>query len=116
MFYLVLAISSGIIGGLLAAAIPKDKNRMRKYIVLIFSALGAFFCWRVAAFVFSGESVELSIELGSLNLYIKPDPLGAVFGLIASTLWLFTSVYSFGYMAGKHKQRTFYAFSCCPSV
>jgi len=110
MFYLVLAISSGIIGGLLVAAIPKDKNRMRKYIVLIFSALGAFFCWRVAAFVFSGESVELSIELGSLNLYIKPDPLGAVFGLIASTLWLFTSVYSFGYMAGKHKQRTFYAF------
>jgi len=110
MLYLVLALSSGIIGGLTAAAVPEAKNRMRKYIVLIFTACSTISCWRIAALVFAGESVNFSIELGIFNLCIDPDPLGVIFGLIASTLWLFTSVYSFGYMAGKHKQRTFYTF------
>jgi len=32
-----------------------------------------------------------------------------VFGLIVSTLWLFAAVYSFGYMAGEERQRTYYA-------
>jgi len=110
MLYLVLALSSGIIGGLIAAMIPEAKNRMRKFIVLIFTACSMISCWRVAALVFAGESVNFSIGLGIFNLYINPDPLGVIFGLIASTLWLFTSVYSFGYMAGKHKLRTFYTF------
>ena len=60
--------------------------------------------------VFAGESVRVAGELGGLAFSLDPDPLGAVFGLIASTLWPFTAVYSFGYMAGKHKQRTFFTF------
>ncbi len=110
MLYLILALSSGIIGGLIVAVIPQVKDRIQKYIVLIFTVFGAYFTWRVAALVFSGESVRLSIELGSFSFCIDPDPLGVIFGLIASTLWVFTAVYSFGYMAGKHKQRTYYTF------
>ena len=110
MLYLILALSSGIIGGLIVAVIPQVKDRIQKYIVLIFTVFGAYFTWRVAALVFAGESVRLSIELGSFSFCIDPDPLGVIFGLIASTLWVFTAVYSFGYMAGKHKQRTYYTF------
>lgn len=62
MLYLILALSSGIIGGLIVAVIPQVKGRIQKYIVLIFTVFGAYFTWRVAALVFSGESVRLSIE------------------------------------------------------
>lgn len=110
MLYLILALSSGVIGGLVIALMPNVINHLRKYIVLLFSASGMFCSWKVASLVFAGESVRLSGELGGLGFCIDPDPLGAIFGLIASTLWLFTAVYSFGYMAEKHKQRTYYTF------
>lgn len=110
MLYLVLALSSGVIGGLIVAVIPQAKNRIQKYIVLLFTLFGAIFCWRTASLVFAGESVRLSFELGSFSFCVSPDPLGMVFGLIASTLWVFTAVYSFGYMAEKHNQRTYYTF------
>lgn len=110
MLSLILALFSGAVGGLIVAMIPETKNRLRNYIVLFFAASSAFFTWRTALKVFAGESVRIAGELGGLAFSLDPDPLGAVFGLIASTLWLFTAVYSFGYMAGKHKQRTFFTF------
>ena len=110
MLSLVIALFSGAVGGLVVAMIPETKNRLRNYIVLLFAASSAFFTWHTALKVFAGERVRVAGELGGLAFSIDPDPLGAVFGLIASTLWLFTAVYSFGYMAGKHKQRTFFTF------
>ena len=108
MLYLVLALSSGVVGGLIIALMPNVINHLRKYIVLLFSTSGMLFSWKVASLVFGGESVRLSCEVGGMSFCIDPDPLGAIFGLIASTLWLFTAVYSFGYMDEKHKQRTYY--------
>lgn len=110
MLYLVLALSSGVVGGLIIALMPNVINHLRKYIVLLFSTSGMLFSWKVASLVFAGESVRLSCEVGGMGFCIDPDPLGAIFGLIASTLWLFTAVYSFGYMDEKHKQRTYYTF------
>mgnify|MGYP000897105846 CR=1 FL=1 len=110
MLSLIIALFSGAVGGLVVAMIPETKNRLRNYIVLFFAASSTFFTWRTAFMVFAGESVRVAGELGGLAFSLDPDPLGAVFGLIASTLWPFTAVYSFGYMAGKHKQRTFFTF------
>ncbi len=46
----------------------------------------------------------------SLSLYI--DPLGMLFALIASFLWIVTSIYSIGYMRGNNEpnQNRFYVF------
>ena len=110
MLSFIIALFSGAVGGLIVAMIPEIKNRLRNYIVLFFAASSAFFTWQTALKVFTGESVRIAGELGGLAFSLDPDPLGAVFGIIASTLWLFTAVYSFGYMSGKHKQRTFYTF------
>lgn len=110
MLDLVFALLSGVVGGLIVAVIPQSRNRLRNFIVLLFCASGAFFSWRVALAVFNGESVGLSGEFGAFSLSLAPDPLSAVFALIASTLWLFAAVYSFGYMAGKHKQPTYFSF------
>lgn len=110
MINLVLALLSGLIGGLIVAVIPEKKSRIRNFIVLAFSVLGIFFSWRVALLVFSGESVRIAGEFAGFPWSLDPDPLGAVFGLIASSLWLFAGVYSFGYMEGKEKQKTYYSF------
>jgi multicomponent Na+:H+ antiporter subunit D len=56
-------------------------------------------------FILAGFIPGAPIVLGA-------EPLGAIFGLIASGLWIVTSVYSIGYMRGHHEanQTRFYAF------
>lgn len=110
MLDLILALSSGMVGGLIVAMMSQAGSRLRNLVVLVFSAAGVTFSWRVAHRVFVGESVRIAGEFGGLAWSLGPDPLGAVFGLIVSTLWLFAAVYSFGYMAQKRKQRTYYSF------
>ncbi|NLM09267.1 MAG: monovalent cation/H+ antiporter subunit D family protein [Clostridiaceae bacterium] len=107
---LIFALLSGVVGSLIIAVIPQVRNRLRNFAVLFFCAAGTFFSWRVAIAVFAGESAEISGEIGGFPFVLSPDPLGAVFGLIASTLWLFAAVYSFGYMAGKNRQRSYFTF------
>lgn len=110
MFYLVLALLSGVIGALIVAMMPKVRNRIRNIVVLVFCLCGTFFTWRTAILIFTGKSVSIGAKIAGLPWSIKPDPLGMVFGLIASTLWVFAAIYSFGYMEGKHKQSTYYTF------
>ena len=110
MLYLILALLSGVIGGLIVAVMPRTRDRLRNLVVLLFSGLGMVFSWCVAFLVFAGRPVRIVGAFGGLTWSLEPDPLGVIFGLIASTLWFFTAVYSFGYMARKHKQYTYYTF------
>ena len=64
------------------------------------------------------ESLQLSL-LPGLSLHLRADPLGLLFALVASTLWLITSVYSVGYMrAGGYDNQTGYfsSFAVCMSA
>ena len=110
MINLILALLSGLVGGLVVAVMPQVKDRIRNFVVLSFSILGAFFTWRLAFSVFAGESVRIAGEFAGFPWSLEPDPLGMIFALIASTLWAFAVIYSFGYMEGKEKQRTYYSF------
>jgi len=54
-----------------------------------------------------------------INLVLKADPLGVFFALIASGLWVLTSVYSIGYVRGLKEQkqtRYFASFALCLSA
>ena len=51
-------------------------------------------------------------EFGNgLSLVLRADPLGILFGLLASLLWIVTSFYSIGYMRGlsEHAQSRYFA-------
>jgi multicomponent Na+:H+ antiporter subunit D len=57
-------------------------------------------------------SVTLFEVLPGLNIAFEVEPLGLIFALIASFLWIVTSIYAIGYMRGHHEknQTRFYAW------
>lgn len=110
MHNLIFALFSGLVGGLIVAVMPRVSSRIRNLVVLLFTILSAVFNWRVALSVFSGDNISIAGEIAGLSWSITPDPLGAVFGLIASSLWVFAAIYSFGYMDSKHNQPSYYSF------
>ncbi|MFB6223010.1 MAG: cation:proton antiporter [Haloarcula sp.] len=59
-----------------------------------------------ARYVFSFGQLATGIELA-----FRVDPLGLLFGLLASLLWIITSFYSIGYMRGldEHAQTRYFA-------
>ena len=64
--------------------------------------------------VLAGGRPELVLleMLPGLDLKFTVEPLGMLFALIASGLWIVTSIYSIGYMRGndEHNQTRFYIF------
>ena len=68
----------------------------------------------VARAVLGGESPSwTAVELApGIDLGFRVTPLGAIFGLVASGLWILAAVYSVGYMRGNHEkhQTRFAAF------
>ena len=57
-------------------------------------------------------SVTLVEPLPGLPLHLEAEPLGMVFALVASSLWILTSLYAIGYMRGHHEknQTRFFCF------
>ena len=71
--------------------------------------------------ILQGKIIKLTLlELApGLSLMFKIDFFGLLFGLVASGLWIVTSLYSIGYMRGlkEHAQnRYFFAFALCLSA
>ena len=64
--------------------------------------------------VTAGETVELTIVemFPGVPLAFSVEPLGLLFALVASGLWIVTSVYAFGYMRGHHEKNQTRFFTC----
>ncbi len=69
---------------------------------------------RIYSAVINGEVVEsgsLSI-LANFSLRLSAEPMGVMFGLLASFLWVVTTVYSIGYMRGHNEQNQTRFYVC----
>ena len=64
--------------------------------------------------VLAGNTVEFTLWkiLPQLSIQFRVDAMGMLFALVASLLWIATSIYSIGYMRGlkEHAQTRFYAY------
>ena len=61
--------------------------------------------------VLAGNMPHISLfSIIGLALAFRADPLAALFGTLASVLWVFAVVYSIGYMAHEHNRRRYYVF------
>ena len=68
----------------------------------------------VLPFVEAGGRPSLALVevLPGLVLGLEVEPLGMLFALVASGLWILTSLYGFGYMRGHHEENQTRFFTC----
>ena len=89
---------------------------LRETVTLVTAAALFVSVLAVLAGLLDGDlpTVVLAEPLPGLPLALRPEPLGVLFALLASGLWLVTSVYSIGYMRAKresHQTRFYLCFA-----
>ena len=69
---------------------------------------------RLAGPVMQGArpALELPAYMPGIGIGFEVEPLGLLFALVASGLWILTSIYGFGYMRGHHEKNQTRFFTC----
>ena len=110
---ILAAIALPLLGVPLIALLGSRPN-VREAVTLTTGGILFLVVLSLAAEVFAGARPEIHLIeiLPGLALGFKIEPLGMLFALIASGLWIITSIYSIGYMRGHHEeqQTRFYVF------
>ena len=98
-------------GALLIAVTGRWPN-LRETITLVTAVSLLFVVVSLVPAVLSGHhpSSTLTTMMPGLSIQLVVEPLGMLFALVASALWIVNSIYSIGYMRGnkEHKQTRFY--------
>jgi multicomponent Na+:H+ antiporter subunit D len=110
-----LTIACPLAGAALIAMLDRRPNQREAMTLLTAAALLALVV-RVWFALQAGESPAMVLveTLPGLPLALAVEPLGMLFALVASTLWIVTSIYSIGYMRAhheKHQTRFYCAFA-----
>jgi multicomponent Na+:H+ antiporter subunit D len=68
----------------------------------------------LAAFVFDGgrPTWKLGTMMPGFDIAFTVEPLGMLFALVASGLWILTTIYAIGYMRGHHEKNQTRFFAC----
>ncbi len=111
--YLLWALVLPVIGALGVLAIGRWPNLRDSWTIVI--GLSTFACVaRLVGPVMDGARPSLPLPhwMPGLGLGFEVEPLGLLFGLIASGLWILTSLYGFGYMRGHREANQTRFFTC----
>ena len=111
-----LVVVAAIIPFVAALAIPLFHNHpnARETVTLAAATALAAVVWSLVGPVLAGarpEAMGPAIAPG-LRLSFKVEPLGLLFALVASTLWIVNSIYSIGYMRGNKEPRQTSFYVC----
>lgn len=110
---IALSILVPFVGALLVVATGRWPN-LRETVTLVTAVVLFTIVLSITDYTFRG--IELSqnvIELfPGLALSFTVEPLGVLFALVASFLWIITSIYAIGYMRG-HDEQNQTRFFCC---
>jgi multicomponent Na+:H+ antiporter subunit D len=117
---LVAAVLVSLAAAALIAASGRWPN-LREAWTLLAAAIKIVLVASLLPDVLDGRTIETApLEMvPGLALHLRADPLGLLFALVASSLWLLTSIYSIGYMRGGHytHQTSYFAsFAVCVSA
>lgn len=108
----ILAILVSAVAAILILASDKKPN-LREFWTLAAGAIKFLIVISMAPAVFSGQVLgyTLSSLFPHVNLAFRVDPLGLLFATTASFLWIFTSLYSIGYVRSlqEHAQTRYFA-------
>ncbi|MDE2889851.1 MAG: monovalent cation/H+ antiporter subunit D family protein [Gemmatimonadota bacterium] len=109
----LLAVVLPLLGAPLIGLLGNRPN-LRETATLATGGVLFFVVLSLVPVVLSGSrpGIQILEVMPGLALAFEVEPLGMLFGLIASGLWILTSLYSIGYMRGHHEsnQTSFYVF------
>jgi len=95
----------------LVATLPETSKKERNIVAASAASISALIVWGLLIYMLkTGNTLSVSAEIASLRWKLSLDPLGMVYAVIVSTLWVFTAVYSFGYMEKDQNQRRYFIF------
>jgi len=102
---LLLAIAVPMLGAVLIAVTGSRPN-LREAVTVITSLLLFALVVRVVTGFYAGDNIDIELLtlFSDLSIAFHVEPLSVVFAVVASGLWIVTSVYAIGYMRGNHEQ------------
>jgi multicomponent Na+:H+ antiporter subunit D len=110
---ILTALTIPLVGALLIPLFH-DRPNAREAVTLLTAGGLALTTWSLLPHVLAGarpEALDIAVVPG-LSLAFKVEPLGMLFALVASTLWIVNSVYSIGYMRGNNEPRQTSFYVC----
>jgi multicomponent Na+:H+ antiporter subunit D len=111
--FLPAAVFLPMLGALLVILARRHPN-LRETVTLLTGAALFAVVGVILARLRAGEALAFTVLdiLPGLSLSFEVEPLGMLFALVASSLWILTSLYSIGYMRGHHEhhQTRFFAW------
>jgi multicomponent Na+:H+ antiporter subunit D len=110
---ILMALTIPLVGALLIPLFH-DRPNARETVTLVTAGALCLTTWSLLPHVLAGarpEALDIAVVPG-LNLAFRVEPLGMLFALVASTLWIVNSVYSIGYMRGNDEPRQTSFYVC----
>jgi len=110
---IVLAVLVPFVGALLVAATGKKPN-LREAVTLVTAVTLFTVVMGITDLTLQGTPISLHIIdiFPGLSIQFDVEPLGVLFALVASFLWIVTSVYAVGYMRGNNEGNQTRFFFC----
>jgi multicomponent Na+:H+ antiporter subunit D len=117
----LLAVLVTVVGALLIIFTGERSRNLREFWTIAASILKFAIVISMVPFVLKGRILEYTIITltEGVSFQLRVDQFGLFFGVLASALWIATSVYSIGYVRGlnEHAQtRYFFNFAVCLSA
>ncbi len=109
-----LAVLWPLGGAVLVALLRKWENVRETASLLTAGSLFALVVTQILPAVQGGARPRFEVldVLPGLPLVFEVEPLGMIFALVASGLWILTTIYSIGYMRGHHEENQTRFYMC----
>ena len=109
-----LCLALPLIGALLTPLFGRLGENVREAVTFVVGGVTFFWVVSLVPAVMDGQRpvLELTEVLPGIGLTLKLEPLGMLFALVASGLWIVTTAYAVGYMRGHHEKNQTRFFAC----
>lgn len=110
---ITLAIVIPLIGALFIGLSGKRPNLRETFTIVTATLLFGLVCTLIEP-VMAGEKLAMTWfePLPGLPIAFDIEPLGLLFALVASFLWIITTIYAIGYMRGHHEENQTRFYIC----
>jgi len=117
----LLAVLVTMVASVLILLTGDRSKNLRESWTILASIVKFLIVFSMLPLILQGKILEYTIITlcEGISLQFRVDAFGMIFGLLASSLWIITSIYSIGYVRGlsEHAQtRYFFCFAICLSA